>query len=148
MPKDKFVSVTEESVLSHLISGAKPKEAAARMEISIYTLRAHVMNLRSKFGAASISELLQRSKIPRQTLLLEYEARRRADVPTPETLVIRQEQARELDLHFYRSLAAEVPGTACMKGGCARGTTPYSVFCRKHHYEMIKNQPCPFSSDA
>jgi len=54
------------------------------------------------------------------------------------------EMLRRLDLQFYDSLGPEATGTKCRKEGCGRGTTRFSVFCRRHQFEQVKKKPCPF----
>jgi hypothetical protein len=49
-----------------------------------------------------------------------------------------------LDRQFYQSLGAEREGTLCRKAGCERGSVALSVFCRPHHFESVKQRPCPF----
>ena len=148
MPEVPFVSPSEQTVLEHLVTGAKPAEVAVQMGLHIYTVRAHIMNLRLKFNATSIAELLQRAKLPRQILEAEYEARRWADIPSSETLAAEQEQARKRDFEFYRSLGPAAQENLCKKEGCAQGAIRHSVLCRQHHYEMIQHRPCPFTGDA
>ena len=60
--------------------------------------------------------------------------------PPPASAVIHQ-----LDLEFYNVLGTENDTKACRKDGCSRGTVQFSVFCRVHHFENIRNKPCPFS---
>lgn len=50
-----------------------------------------------------------------------------------------------LDREFYDSLGAERPGTQCRRTACGLGTVEFSVLCPSHHFESIKNKPCPFS---
>jgi hypothetical protein len=56
--------------------------------------------------------------------------------PSPPT----PEQSRRL----YDALGAEQPDTTCRSHDCIRGAVEFSVFCRKHHYESIYDEPCPF----
>ena len=51
---------------------------------------------------------------------------------------------RLLDLKFFDSLGAERAETSCQADGCDRGAIPFSVFCRRHHFEQIKKRRCPF----
>jgi hypothetical protein len=59
-----------------------------------------------------------------------------------------EEIRRSLALEFYRLLGSERPGTQCRHEGCTSGAIQHSVLCRVHHYEMIRNEPCPFRDDA
>jgi len=53
-----------------------------------------------------------------------------------------------LALAFYRGLGAERVDVQCKHQGCPNGAIQHSVLCRAHHYEMIRNEPCPFTGDA
>lgn len=57
--------------------------------------------------------------------------------PAHETLL-------RLDREFYESLGLERPDSRCRASGCSRGTVKFSAFCRKHHFEQVKQRPCPF----
>jgi len=46
---------------------------------------------------------------------------------------------------FFEELGEERQGVPCRSEGCPRGAIDQSVFCRVHHYEMIKKEPCPFA---
>ena len=58
--------------------------------------------------------------------------------PSHEEVLLR------LDRQFYDSLGNERPGTACRREGCDRGAVYLSAFCRKHHFENVRERPCPF----
>ncbi len=45
---------------------------------------------------------------------------------------------------FYDSLGEERTNQPCRKDGCTRGAVELSVFCRPHHYESLRHDPCPF----
>lgn len=60
------------------------------------------------------------------------------DPPPPE------EAMRLSDRKFYDDLGEERPDQPCKVEGCTRGSVNYSVRCRTHHFEMVKNKPCPF----
>jgi hypothetical protein len=60
------------------------------------------------------------------------------DPPAPEVVLA------DLDKQFYQSLGDEREGTVCQKAGCGRGAVALSVFCRPHHFESIRQRPCPF----
>jgi hypothetical protein len=47
-------------------------------------------------------------------------------------------------LAFYRNLGSERPDTRCRHQGCQNGAIEHSVLCRRHHYEMVRKEPCPF----
>jgi hypothetical protein len=55
-----------------------------------------------------------------------------------------EETRKRLDREFFEALGEERRGEPCRSEGCARGAIHQSVFCRVHHYEMIKKEPCPF----
>jgi hypothetical protein len=56
-----------------------------------------------------------------------------------------EETKRQLDREFYELLGAERQSVPCKKAGCSRGAITSSVFCRVHHFEMIKKEVCPFN---
>ena len=60
------------------------------------------------------------------------------DPPPPDVVLA------DLDRQFYQSLGAEREGTMCRKAECGRGVVALSVFCRPHHFESVKQRPCPF----
>lgn len=45
---------------------------------------------------------------------------------------------------FYDSLGEERADQPCRKPDCRRGAIELSVFCRPHHYESLRGEPCPF----
>ena len=51
------------------------------------------------------------------------------------------------DLKLFQALGSEIGPDMCRRPGCDRKTVRLSVMCRRHHYEMIKEEPCPFSDD-
>ncbi len=51
------------------------------------------------------------------------------------------------DLELFQALGSEIGPNMCRRPGCDRKTVKLSVMCRRHHYEMIKGEPCPFSDD-
>lgn len=53
-----------------------------------------------------------------------------------------------LALDFYRNLGRERPDVQCRHEGCRNGAIEHSVLCRRHHYEMVKKEPCPFEGDV
>lgn len=55
-----------------------------------------------------------------------------------------EETKKRLDREFFEALGEERRGVHCQSAGCARGAIAQSVFCRVHHFEMIKKEPCPF----
>jgi len=55
-----------------------------------------------------------------------------------------EETRKRLDREFFEALGEERRGEPCRSEGCARGAIHQSVFCRVHHYEMNKKEPCPF----
>jgi hypothetical protein len=57
------------------------------------------------------------------------------------------EEAKKLrDRAFFEALGEERREVPCRSEGCTRGAISQSVFCRVHHFEMIKKEPCPFSA--
>ncbi len=46
---------------------------------------------------------------------------------------------KKLDREFFDALGEEMPGEPCRSEGYGRGAIQQSVFCRVHHYEMIKS---------
>lgn len=48
------------------------------------------------------------------------------------------------DREFYASLGDERPAVRCRAPRCQRGAVELSVFCRVHHFEMIRKKACPF----
>ena len=55
-----------------------------------------------------------------------------------------EETKKRLNREFFDGLGDERLGEPCRFEGCIRGAIQQSVFCRVHHYEMIKKEPCPF----
>jgi hypothetical protein len=51
---------------------------------------------------------------------------------------------RRTDLEFYDKLGPEDFQRSCKHEGCGRGVVRFSVFCRRHHFEMIQHRECPF----
>ena len=59
------------------------------------------------------------------------------------------EEAKQLqDREFFDLLKPRHASVQCKKLGCKRGAVEHSVLCNVHHFEMIKNEPCPFGTDA
>mgnify|MGYP006181676457 CR=1 FL=1 len=48
-------------------------------------------------------------------------------------------------LQFYDSLGEERRELSCKITGCSRGAILQSLYCRPHHYEMVRKTQCPFS---
>lgn len=57
------------------------------------------------------------------------------------TSELRKEEDRR---EFWNALGEENGVMVCRAEGCDRKNIKYSVFCKKHHYESIKKEPCPF----
>jgi len=55
-----------------------------------------------------------------------------------------EETKRILDREFYELLGPERTAIRCKRDGCNRGAITASTLCRPHHFEMIKNEACPF----
>ena len=86
---------------------------------------------------------------PTDELLLEsfvYYLRFDAWLPSPGALDPPpwEETEKRLDREFFESLGEERHDTPCHSNGCAHGAVSQSIFCRVHHFEMIKKKPCPF----
>jgi hypothetical protein len=63
------------------------------------------------------------------------------DAPDPPPPEVAQ---ADLDRQFLQSLGDERQHIACRKAGCERGAVALSVFCRRHHFESVKQRPYPF----
>ncbi len=63
------------------------------------------------------------------------------DAPTAPTT---DEKQRQRDLWFYEGLGTEDTSRKCRRDDCDRGAIKLSVFCRRHHFEMIWRRDCPF----
>jgi hypothetical protein len=61
------------------------------------------------------------------------------DPPSSEEIKKRE------DREFFDVLGEERCDVSCRSKGCTRGAIRHGVFCRVHHYEMIKKEPCPFA---
>jgi hypothetical protein len=91
----------------------------------------------------------QFKKNPSDELLLEsfiYYWRFDAWLPkpgAPKPLTGEEAQLRD-ERNFYVSLGEERADVICKTDDCQRGAVKYSVFCRVHHFEMIRKLPCPF----
>lgn len=55
-----------------------------------------------------------------------------------------EETKMELDKEFFEGLGPERLDVPCRTEGCTKGAVQYSVFCRRHHFEMVKKELCPF----
>jgi hypothetical protein len=51
---------------------------------------------------------------------------------------------RRLDREFSDKLGPEDSSKQCRRDGCERGVVKLSAFCRRHHFENIRNRPYPF----
>ena len=51
---------------------------------------------------------------------------------------------RAEDAEFFSQLGPERTDQPCKRPGCPRGAVAQSVLCRLHHFEMVKERPCPF----
>lgn len=63
------------------------------------------------------------------------------DAPNPPA---REQVLLKIDRDFYDSLGAESSEMHCRREGCTHGAVYLSAFCRKHHFENVRGQPCPF----
>ena len=66
---------------------------------------------------------------------------KRGFVPLPP-----KEALAKMDKDFFDSLGEESPKEQCKHEGCSRGKVSSSLYCRVHHFEMIKKKPCPFTN--
>ena len=48
------------------------------------------------------------------------------------------------DEKFYESLGPELGPELCKREGCGRKRIALSVLCRCHHFEVVRQKPCPF----
>jgi hypothetical protein len=67
----------------------------------------------------------------------------------PETLNApdpppQDEILHRLDREFSDKLGPEDMSRRCRRDGCERGVVKLSAFCRRHHFENIRNRPYPF----
>ena len=53
-----------------------------------------------------------------------------------------QIEARE-ERAFWLALQEEAGTEKCRKSDCERPKIRFSIFCRKHHFEMVKGKPAP-----
>ena len=53
---------------------------------------------------------------------------------------------RRFDREFCDALGPEDSSKQCRRGGCNRGVVKLSLFCRRHHFENIRNRPYPFDN--
>ncbi len=49
------------------------------------------------------------------------------------------------DRAFFDGLGDERSEPPCAAPGCGHGAISLSVFCRIHHFEMVKHKACPFA---
>jgi hypothetical protein len=47
-------------------------------------------------------------------------------------------------MKFWDALGEDEGDQICKTEGCSEMNTKYSVLCRRHHYENIRKEPCPF----
>ena len=87
---------------------------------------------------------------PSQSLLVEsfiYYWRYDAWLPFPGAPEPELSNGDDLtvDKIFYDFLGEEDLTAKCKSENCPRGRVSCSIFCRVHHFEMIKKKPCVFS---
>src|SRR3990167_5785186 len=56
--------------------------------------------------------------------------------PSPEIVLLNEAR------RFYDSLGAERGDSSCKAAGCSRGAVSNSLYCRPHHFEMLRKSPC------
>ncbi len=131
-------------MLAALLMGKKPAALAKQLGVSIYVFRNYVASLRVKFQATSIAHLVflvKEGKTPSPP------APPPPPPPPPDPAALARERY-ESGLAFYRKLGVEDPAKRCRRPDCDRGVVKYSVFCRKHDYEMLRGEPCPYEGEA
>lgn len=68
-----------------------------------------------------------------------------AFLPEPGFIPLPNEEwESKVDRDFYDLLGEENSDVLCKDSGCSRGVVKGSVYCKIHHFEMIKNKTCPF----
>jgi hypothetical protein len=73
----------------------------------------------------------------------------RPSVPPEERERRRREAAAATEYaarEFLQSLGPEDPNTRCRTTHCSRGTVRFSIYCRRHHYEMLRG-PWPYGEE-
>jgi hypothetical protein len=63
------------------------------------------------------------------------------NAPDPSS---RDEVLLRLDREFADKLGPEDSSKKCRREGCDRGVVMLSVFCRRHHFENMRQRPYPF----
>jgi hypothetical protein len=53
----------------------------------------------------------------------------------------------ESDLKFFRAIGPEIGPETCRHADCDRKRVQCSVMCRRHHFEMVMNDFCPYNDD-
>ena len=61
--------------------------------------------------------------------------------PEHFTSSIRKEFERK---KFWEALGEDEGDQTCRIESCKRKNMKHSVFCKRHHYESIRKEPCPF----
>jgi hypothetical protein len=56
-----------------------------------------------------------------------------------------EELRLSIDREFYDSLGEESRSERCRQDGCERGRIQHGIYCRVHHFEMIRQKLCPFA---
>jgi len=69
--------------------------------------------------------------------------------PIPKAEIDRRRKDSEeivlgMQRKFYDGLGPEDNSSRCKHDGCNRGTVRFSTFCRLHHFENVRREPCPF----
>jgi hypothetical protein len=77
-----------------------------------------------------------------------YYLRMDSFLPSPDAEIPTDEEIAAGHLQYLRSVydgyGPERPDVPCRHSGCGRGAVKLSVFCRRHHFEQVMNQACPF----
>jgi hypothetical protein len=50
----------------------------------------------------------------------------------------------DADRRFFDSLGEEEGPRACLYDGCSRLRIPEAAFCRRHHFQITLDRPCPW----
>jgi hypothetical protein len=54
------------------------------------------------------------------------------------------EEIARKDREFFSKLGEESRSEQCNDPDCTRGRIANGIYCRRHHFEMIRVKPCPF----
>lgn len=134
---------TECLIVAEVDSDLEPEEIAASLGFPQEGLDTQTLE-----GVAT--RAAQFEKNPSETLLIEsfiYYWRFDAWLPSPGAPEPPPPEVAELieAKSFYDSLGLERSDAQCKSSGCNRGAVSLSMYCRPHHFEMVRKKPSPFS---